>query len=405
MSMKLTVNSVAALKLPKGQHDKIIFDDAVAGFGIRMRDRGSYWIFQYAISTNDRRIQRRMTFGTYPAMSVPKARARVEELHAAVRLGRDPAGEKAASQARAGETFKACLDLYLGRRRNEGKLRASTYGEIERHLDRNLSVLHGLQIHNVDRRAIAIELGRLTSESGPVQANRTRASLVKFLNWCAGEGYIDANPAQFTNKNPEAARDRVLVNAELKKIWHALPVGDYGDVVKLLMLTAARANEIAQLRWSEIDFDRGIIALPASRTKNRRAHFIPISVTVRTILEARQHDDGRDFVFGRGQGGFSGWSRSKNRLDDDVRIPAFTIHDIRRAVATGMGEIGVQPHVVEAVLNHVSGSKAGVAGRYNKSQYETEKTNALARWDEHLMTVVGIRKTTVTPLKRSQRGG
>jgi integrase len=401
MTVKLTVSSVAALKLPAGKHDQIKFDRSIAGFGIRLRDRGSYWIFQYAISTDDRRIQRRMTFGTYPAMSVPKARACAEELHAAVKLGRDPAGEKAANQARAGETFEACLRTYLGRRRNEGKLRASTYGEIERHLDRNLRALHGLQINNVDRRAIAIELGRITTDSGPVQANRTRASLVKFLNWCAGEGYIDANPAQFTNKNPEAARDRVLVNAELKKIWHALPDGDYGNIVKLLMLTAARANEIAQLRWSEIDFDRGVVALPAARTKNRRAHVIPTSATARTILEARRQSDGREFVFGRGQGGFSGWSQCKNRLDEDVRIPAFTIHDIRRAVATGMGEIGVQPHIVEAVLNHVSGSKAGVAGRYNKSQYEAEKTNALTRWDEHLMSVVGVRKTSLRSLRRT----
>jgi integrase len=159
-----------------------------------------------------------------------------------------------------------------------------------------------------------------------------------------------------------------------------------------LALTGARANEIAQLRWSEIDFNRGVIALPAARTKNRRAHFIPISPTVRAILEARPRDDGRDLCFGRGQGGFSGWSNSKDRLDERLNIQPWVIHDLRRAVSTGMNEIGVSPWVVEAVLNHVSGSRAGVAGRYNFSLLAAEKAAAMARWDEHLMALVDGRK-------------
>ena len=193
----------------------------------------------------------------------------------------------------------------------------------------------------------------------------------------------------------------MLSDAELKKVWRALPDGDFGDILKLLALTGCRANEIAQLRWSEIDLERGVIALPASRTKNHRAHFIPMSATVRAILESRQQSDGRDLVFGRGQGGFSGWSSCKNQLDDAVKIPTWVIHDLRRSVATGMGELGVQPHIVEAVLNHVSGSKAGVAGIYNKSQYEAEKTTALARWDAHLADVLASKKTNVAPLKRA----
>jgi integrase len=234
-----------------------------------------------------------------------------------------------------------------------------------------------------------------------VQANRTRASLVKFLNWCVGEGYIDANPAAHVNKNPEIPRDRVLTDAELRKIWLALPEGDFGDIMRLLALTAARASEIAQLKWSEVDFDRGVIALPASRTKNRRAFFIPMTATVRRILEARAPRDGGDLVFGRGQNGFSGWSNCKDRLDAAINIEPWIVHDLRRGAATGMANIGISPWAVEAVLNHVSGSKAGVAGTYNRSQYEPEKAAALARWDEHLMAVIEDRKSTITPLKRA----
>ena len=394
--MKFTKQSTAALALTRGKSDLVVFDDALPGFGLRLRLGGSRnWVVQY--QTGNR--QRRMVIGS-AALPLDEARSSAARLLAQVKLGADPAGTKAESQARSGETFAACMKLYLERRRSEPDLRPSTYREIERHLVRNLKALHGLQIQKVDRRAIAIELARLTT-AGPVQANRTRGSLVKFLNWCAGEGVIDANPAQFTNKNPEQGRSRLLSDAELRKIWHALPEGDYGDIIRLLMLTAARANEIALLRWSEIDLERGVIALPAARTKNRRGHFIPIGATVRAILEARPRYDGRDFVFGRGQGGFSGWSQCKARLDAAVKIPEWVVHDLRRAAATGMGELGIQPHVVEAVLNHVSGSRGGVAGLYNRSQYEAEKTTALARWDAHLMDVLANKKTNVAPLKRA----
>ena len=395
--MKFTVKSTDGLKLPRGKSDLVVFDDAQPGFGLRLRAGGSKnWIIQY--ETGNR--QRRMVIGS-AALPLEQARTSAAQLLAKVKIGGDPAADKAESQAWSGEDFQSCMKIYLERRRSEPELRSSTYREIERHLVRNLRALHSTRIDKLDRRAIAIELARCTSASGPVQANRTRGSLVKFLNWCAGEGFIDSNPAQFTNKNPERGRDRVLSDAELKKVWRALPDGDFGDILKLLALTGCRANEIAQLRWSEIDLERGVIALPASRTKNHRAHFIPMSATVRAILESRQQSDDRDLVFGRGQGGFSGWSSCKNQLDDAVKIPTWVIHDLRRSVATGMGELGVQPHIVEAVLNHVSGSKAGVAGIYNKSQYEAEKTTALARWDAHLADVLASKKTNVAPLKRA----
>jgi integrase len=382
--VKLTVNSAATLQKPAGKADHIEFDDDIPGFGLRLRDGGARWVFQYKIGTQHRRV----TFGRYPAMKVPAAREQAEKLHAKVKLGLDPAGEKAGNQSRAAETFEACMDLYLQKRRKEEKLRPTTLSEIERHLTRNLKPLHGLRIDKVDRRAIAAELGRLAIESGPVQANRTRASLVKFLNWCAGEGFIDANPAIFTNKNPEHPRERVLTVAELVAIWNALPDGDFGDILKLLMLTGQRRDEVADLHWDEIDLDRNLITLPPPRTKNHRRHTVPLSGAARTILEARDRD--RALVFGRGQGGFSGWSQCKRRLDEKLTIPPWIIHDLRRAVSTGLGDIGVQPHIIEAVLNHISGTKAGVAGIYNKAAYEAEKEVALTAWAARFMTAIGV---------------
>jgi integrase len=396
--MKLTVARTEGLKLPAGKTDHIVFDDDIPGFGLRLRTGGGRWIFQYMIGQR----QRRMTFGNFPTLDAAKARKQAEMLHAAVKLGRDPVAEENESRARSGDTFEACMRLYLGRRRGDPKLRPASYGEIERHLVRNLKTLHGLSIDKVDRRAIARELGRLTKD-GPIQANRTRASLVKFLSWCAGEGFIDANPATFTNKNPEVARERVLANAELRKLWQALPEGDYGDIVRLLMLTGQREREIGDLRWEEIDLDRSTITLPPARTKNRQWHVVPLSAPALAILKARQRNPERNLVFGIGQGqrGFSGWSRAKTRLDVAVAIEPWTIHDIRRTVSIGINDIGILPHVVEAVLNHVSNSKGGVAGVYNKSTYEAEKTTALAQWAEHLTAVVEGRATNVTPLRRA----
>src|SRR5262249_16005038 len=153
------------------------------------------------------------------------------------------------------DTFAKCLSRYLAR--PQGRRRERTLQEVRRHLERNLQPLHRLHIKKMeDRRRIADELARLTVESGAVQSNRTRSSLSAFLNWCIGEGYIDINGAAQTNKHEEIARSRVLSDAELRTIWHALPErGDYRDIVQLLVLTGARLREIANLSWREVDLD------------------------------------------------------------------------------------------------------------------------------------------------------
>jgi integrase len=211
------------------------------------------------------------------------------------------------------------------------------------------------------------------------------------FTWAMREGLALVNPVANTNKRQERPRDRVLVDAELRAVWQALGDGEYATIVKLLMLTGQRANEIAGLRWSEIDFDRGVISLPGSRTKNGKPHELPMASQVRALLQAQPRIEGRELVFGKGDGPFSGFSRCKEVLDNAVALAPWVLHDLRRSVATGMADIGIQPHIIEAVLNHVSGHKGGIAGIYNRAQYSTEKAQALARWDEHVCGVVGMR--------------
>jgi integrase len=390
--MRLTDAKVAALSVPAGKKEIIVFDDSFPGFGIRIREGGSRrFIFQYKLGATHRRF-------TFKETDAKRARRAAEVLSAKVTLGSDPALEKESAHDAAGDTFRRCLDRYLAR--PQGKRRDSTMKEIRRHLGRNLAPLHRLHIKNLDRRRVSEELSRLTTESGPVQANRTRASLSKFLNWCIAEGYADINVAAQTNKNEETKRDRVLGDTELRTVLNALPPGDFGDVVKLLILTAARREEISQLRWAEINLTKTpigegddeipaqAIKLPGYRTKNGRVHVVPLSQPALAILKARQQN-GREYVFGVGEHGFSGFSKSKERLDTWAPLAKpWIIHDLRRSAATGIAKLGIQPHIVECVLNHAGGFRAGTASRYNKHPYETEKKAALDLWGAHITELV-----------------
>jgi integrase len=377
--VRLTDSTVAALSVPEGRAEIIAFDDSLPGFGVRVRRGGSKrFVFQYKLNGTNRRV-------TFKEVSVKRARAAAQILAAKVTLGSDPALEKESAHDAAGDTFKRCLDRYLAR--PQGRRRERTLQEIKRHLERNLQPLHRIHIKKLDRRRVADELARLTEEIGAVQTNRTRSSLSAFLNWCIGEGYCDANAAAQTNKHEEVARSRVLSDAELRAIWRALPEdSDYRDLIRLLILTGQRLREIANLVWSEVDLDNSTITLPPSRTKNHREHVVPLSAPALKILKGRGQD--RDLVFGRGIRGFQGFSKAKRLLDERAKLKApWVVHDIRRSVATGLAKL-VPPHIVESVLGHTGGFRAGVAGVYNVHAYEAEKRDALDLWGKHVMGLV-----------------
>jgi integrase len=396
--MRLT-DKTAALELPKDKAEMIVFDGDLSGFGLRLRAGGSRtWIFQYKLGTKHRRV----TLGSASALSAAQARKTATELHARIHLGQDPAGEKAEGRVRAAETMGAALRSYLAFQRS--RLKPGSYGEVERHLLKNCKPLHGLQLVRIDRRTVADRISAIAAKNGPVAANRTRASLAAFFAWGLREGLAEENPASFVSRRPERSRERVLSNEELSAIWRATAGGsDYAAVVRLLMLTACRGTEIGSLRWSEIV--DGNIALPAARTKNGREHIIPLAPAALDIITNRPRRPDRDYIFGRRHATpFTGWSVSKTTLDQRIRdggvkVGTWTHHDLRRTVATRMAEIGIQPHIIEAVLNHVTGHKHGVAGIYNRSTYEREKATALAVWSEHLLTVVEDREQKVVSLR------
>jgi integrase len=398
--MKLTAKSVATLALPAGKSDAFIWDDDLPGFGLRLRGHTRRWIIQYRIGQQ----QRRESLGDVRRVTLDAARGIARQRFAQVELGVDPAAERAKGRAvtvAAVTTLKAVAERYL-----DGKhaaLRPATYNAAERYFRIHWSPLHNRPIAAITRAEVAIRLQEIAVAHGRVAAARARTNLLALLSWAMREGIVDSNVALATN-NPAAglpSRERVLEDTEVRAIWKACSEDDdFGAIVRLLLLTGQRRNEIADLRWSEVDFEAATITLSPVRTKNKRQHVVPLSGTALAIIKALPREAGRDLIFGAGDRGFTTWSHAKRTLDTAIgNLPRWTLHDLRRTAATGMADLDVDPHVIETTLNHTSGSKRGVAGIYNRSPYERQKRAALDRWAEHVLAIVEERESKVITLR------
>jgi integrase len=393
--MKLSQRSIAALALPKGRTEAIFFDDEVPGFGLRLQGTSRRFVVQYKLGAK----HRRMTLGSTTALGLTEARDSAKDILARVRLGKDPAGEKDAARKSATDRCETHMRSYLTFQKP--KLRPSSYHRAERHFLNHWKPLHDVPITKIDRRTVAACLTDLVASCGPAAASRARAVLSAFFAWAMREGLVEANPVVATNQPYDnKGRERVLSGGEIARVWHAAGNDSYGTIVKLLILTGARREEIGGLSWSEIDFTARLIRLPPARVKNGRPHDVPLSGPALVLLRAMPETAGRNLVFGAGARGLGSYTIPKRMLDARVGglMGPWCLHDLRRTCATHMAELGVQPHIVEAVLNHASGHKAGVAGVYNRSTYERDKRQALDLWAGHVMALVEGRPPNVVPL-------
>jgi len=406
--MKFTAKTVAALKLPAGRSETIYFDDTLPGFGLRLRSGGARtWIYQYKLGDKHRRV----TLGSAAALDLSKARDQTVKLYAQVKLGQDPAGQKQEGRVRALQTFEAVLDGFLRAQRR--RLKQRSCAECERYLLRYFKPFHGLPIGSINRQAVSTRIRTITADNGPVAADRARSWLSSFYSWAMREGLTETNPVIGSNRPSEPKpRNRVLSDDELADIWHALGAGHFANIVHLLILTGLRRNEVGDLGWSEIDAANAVLRLPGDRVKNGIPHTVQLSDAALGIIAAQPKRLHRDLVFGAAQRGFNGWGHCKRRLDEriaDARkaskakpMPPWVLHDIRRTVATRLGDLGVQPHVVEAVLNHQSGAKRGVAGVYNKSPYERDTKTAMGLWADHVRSIVEKSERKVLKFPKNQ---
>jgi integrase len=399
--MKLTKQSVADLVLPEGKADVIFFDDALPGFGVRLRAGGrAVWIVQYRTT----RGQRRETLGDVRKLDLDVARAAAKKTFARVLLGADPQGEKAEARQRDKQILGAVVTRYLEFK--QSKLRPSSYGADKRYLTQHWKPLHGLPIHAIKRRDVAVRLSEITAGNGTIAAARARGALSAFFVWAIKDGIADENPVTGTN-NPAAgtpARDRVLKDHELRSIWNACRDDTFGRIIKLLMLTGARRDEIGGLRWDELDNET--LTIPGTRTKNHHPLVLPLPPAAIDILKAVPRPEGRELVFGGRGAAFCAWSYSTLALAARIMeaegrsLAPWRIHDIRRTAATGMAELGVEPHIVETILNHRSGHKSGDAGTYNRAVYERQVRAALLMWADHLQSIIDGSDRKVLPMRR-----
>jgi len=402
-AMKLTDRLVPALTLPYGKDDVIHWDGDLKRLGYRLRRSGGNvlrsWVVRYRVGAR----QRRMTLDA--VLSAEQARTAARKILARVELGEDPQGDKAMQRVADKHTVRGLVEEYLADKRTE--LRPKTFRDTATYLTgAYFKPLHGMPIDKVTRRDVAACLTRIKRERSPIVAGIARAKLSAFFVWCLRQGFTEGNPTIGTDAGKRVApRARVLSDGELAAIWKAAVEigGHYGAIVRLLLLTGSRRAEIGGMAWSEFDLDapNPTWTLPRERSKNHRAHTLPIMPMMRAVIAAVPRMATRDQLFGaRARTGFANWGEGKARLDRAAGLGVeWRLHDIRRTVATRMADIGVLPHVIEATLNHVSGHKGGVAGIYNRSSYEREVRNALALWSDHVRALVEGGEQKIVPLK------
>jgi integrase len=350
-----------------------LWDEKVCGLGARKQRRGIFFYLRYRHGGR----QQMHSIGRFGSpWTVETARTEALRLLGTLSTGVDPFATSLSS-----ETFGAEIERYLLRKK--GSMKPRSFIEDQRYLRKHSAALHSLRLTEIDRRTIAVLLGQIETASGPTARNRARSSLSAFWTWAIQEGLADLNVVTGTGRaDAGKSRDRVLAQDELRALWCSLGDDRFSEIVRMLLLTGCRRNEIGRLQWSEVDLAKKQIILPASRVKNGRDHTVPLSAQASAILARLPRRNSSDFIFA--ERGFNDWDRCKQELDQRAKIAPWRLHDLRRSAATHMAEIGVLPHIVEAVLNHQSGHKAGIAGTYNRAKYEPEMRSALQRWADHL---------------------
>jgi integrase len=297
------------------------------------------------------------------------------------------------------ESTRLLTAFYLGLKRdpeNAGKW-IKTGGGI-------LKVWSGRPIASITKRDV-IQLIEATADKGHgVTANRTLTVLKTFFAWAVKRDMLAASPAAAVDAPAqEQSRDRILSDVELAALWRATEAEKVGSPFKpwiqLLILTAVRRDELREAPWSEFDLDAALWKLPAARVKNNREHVVPLSDMALDILKKMKRVRGGLLFTTTGSTPISGLSGAKERLHDRMvadlhkidpehNLKPWTLHDLRRTVASGLQVLGIPIEVVEAVLNHKSGTLRGVAGIYARHDYLPEKTRALQAWAAHVRQVV-----------------
>lgn len=392
----------------------MLWDDKVSGFGLKVTPTGSKtYLFQYRIGGRAGKT-RRVTIGKHGSLTPDAARKDAERLARLLSQGIDPQQQKQDNARKAVDlAFKGyaktfvddCLKVRWKASHKDGDALLRLYA---------IPVLGSKPLHEINRSDIRAVLQKAKGKVG--SSRNLFAVLRRLFRWAVSEGDIDVSPLNGMEPPPlPTKRDRVLSDAELKLVWDASEKLGYpfGPFVRMLIITGQRLEEVSALEWSELEKAAAMWTLPADRAKNGTASMIPLSTLAAKELDAlakrSKRKDGwprTGFLFSTtGETSISGYSKAKLRLDKEIAalakddedigaIAPWRFHDLRRTLATGMQRLGVRFEVTEAILNHVSGSKSGVAGVYQRHDWGPEKKASLQAWSDHLAGLLVDNDTT-----------
>jgi integrase len=380
-SIKMTVRSVDAIRPPtSGQID--YWDADHPGFGLRVSAGGrKAWVAMYRHGN----VKRRLTLGTYPALSLAEAREKAGAAYHTVQYeGADPAAAKKAE--RAAETFAEVAADYIER---HAKRQKRSWRKDALILEKDaLSRFGKRKAKDINRRDIIAMLDEIVARGAPIQANRTLEIIRKLFNWAVARDILDANPCYRVSKpSSENRSDRVLTEEEIRAVWQALAseVPLTAATFKLRLLTAQRGSEVLAMRWDLLSGDWWTI--PAEVAKNGLAHRVPLSAPVLALLDQiRPLAKGSDWVFPGpdGESHRATIHKAHNRIRRRCGV-SFLPHDLRRTAVSHMTSMGISRLVVSKILNH---AEPGVTAVYDRHSYDGEKRTALTVWGARLEQII-----------------
>ena len=386
--IRLTKSAVDSL-LPSPESDVVYWDAGCPGFGVKITPKGrKVFIVLYRTGGADSKL-RKYTIGPYGRVTLHQARVAAQRVFAAKLEGRDPAAEKREAKRRVvADRIEDLLETYIAQRLSQNR----SGGKVARLLRREVgSAWVGRSIHEIGKRDVVEMISAIEQRGAPAAANKTLKSLKTFLRWCVGRAVLDQSPAEGVPLPArEVARDRVLNDQELGQVILAARKigGSYGGIVELLALTGQRREEVARLRWEELDLAQRVWTLPKSRTKNAKAHVVHLSK--QSIAVLRRLDQRGPYVFSPlGNKPFQKFSKAKRLLDQLSGVTGWRLHDLRRTCVSGMAQLGVAPHVADKILNHQSGTISGVAAVYQRHEFIAERRAALDLWGSHVNELLG----------------
>lgn len=375
-----------------------LWDESIRGFGAKFRASGAVsYVLQFRMGGREAGT-RRYTIGSHGSPWTPAtARTEAERLALLIAQGIDPVE---ADQQRRREAVDLAFSDYADRFAAACKGRGWTV-LVKRSFRIHVKpVLANKPLTKITRTDVVAVLDRMPS--GQV-ANRRNvyAVLRRLFRWAVSRGDLERSPMEgMETPPPVKPRDRWLSDEELGRIWKQAYETHicFGPIVRLLIMTGQRREEVASLCWEEVDRIDRMWTLPGNRAKNGEPNCVPLNALAVSVLDRVAGGEnwprrGRIFATSTG-GSFTGYHKGKQKLDRFVGadggdpISPWRLHDLRRTLATGFQRLGVRFEVTEAVLNHVGGSRAGVAGIYQRHDWKKEKHEALEKWNEHVVAIL-----------------